>query len=215
MIKIFIQKIIKSILFRFVPELRPILVNQLSFNILKDSSINNEIGEMVKFYSPYKVSNSKIGKGTYIASNSHVSLTTIGKFCSIGPNLICGWGVHPTNGISTHPFFYSKLKQNGYTVATEDLALERKPIEIGNDVFIGANVTILDGVRIGDGAVIGAGAVVSKDIPDYAIAVGVPIQINKYRFTEEQRQKLKEIKWWDLPESDLVLINKLVERSQS
>ena len=47
--------------------------------------------------------------------------------------------------------FYSTQKQNGMTLASANKIEERKPIVIGNDVFIGANVTILDGVKIGDG----------------------------------------------------------------
>jgi carbonic anhydrase/acetyltransferase-like protein (isoleucine patch superfamily) len=70
-------------------------------------------------------------------------------------------------------------------------------ITIGNDVFIGMNVTILDGVIIGDGAIIGAGAVVSKNIPPYAIAVGCPIKILKYRFPQDIIDSLVESKWWD------------------
>jgi len=54
-------------------------------------------------------------------------------------------------------------------------------IKIGSDVWIAANVTILKGVTIGNGAVIGAGAVVTKDIPEYAIAVGNPARVVKYR----------------------------------
>lgn len=64
-------------------------------------------------------------------------------------------------------------------------------------VFIGANVTILDGVTIGDGAVIGAGAVVTKDIPPYAVAVGVPAEVKKYRFDEKTIQKLLASQWWN------------------
>ena len=77
------------------------------------------------------------------------------------------------------------------------------PINIGNDVFIGMNVTILDGVNIGDGAIIGAGAVVSKDIPPYAIAVGSPIRIIKYRFDQPEIDELLKIKWWDFSEDKL------------
>ncbi len=54
-------------------------------------------------------------------------------------------------------------------------------ITIGNDVWIGAGARILDGVTIGDHAVIGAGAVVTKDIPENAVAVGVPARILRYR----------------------------------
>ncbi len=53
------------------------------------------------------------------------------------------------------------------------------PVKIGNRVWIGAHATILPGVTIGDGAVVGAGAVVTKDIPAYTVAVGVPAKIVK------------------------------------
>ena len=56
-----------------------------------------------------------------------------------------------------------------------------KKITIGNDVWIASNVTVLKGVKIGDGAVIGAGSVVVNDIPEYAVAVGNPARVIKYR----------------------------------
>jgi virginiamycin A acetyltransferase len=158
---------------------------------------NSKSGEYVKLYKPYHLSNVTIGKFTYIAPNANISMSSIGAFCSIGPNLLCGWGIHPMHGISTHPMFYSSLKQNGMSLANTDKFIEREKIEIGNDVFIGANVTILDGISIGNGAAIGAGAVVSKDIPPYAIAVGSPIHILKYRHPPEIIEKLNKIKWWD------------------
>lgn len=56
-----------------------------------------------------------------------------------------------------------------------------KPVTIGNDVWIGRRVIIMPGVTIGDGCVIGAGAVVTKDIPPYSVAVGVPARVVKDR----------------------------------
>jgi acetyltransferase-like isoleucine patch superfamily enzyme len=53
----------------------------------------------------------------------------------------------------------------------------RKGIRIGDDVWLATGAVVLDGVSIGRGAVIGAGAVVTRDIPDYAIAVGVPARV--------------------------------------
>ncbi|HEY6140692.1 MAG TPA: acyltransferase [Thermoanaerobaculia bacterium] len=55
--------------------------------------------------------------------------------------------------------------------------LTAKGIVIEDGVWLAARVTVLDGVRVGTGAVIGAGAVVNKDIPPYAIAVGVPARL--------------------------------------
>lgn len=163
-------------------------------------------GNFVKLSLPRHIRNTDIGDYTYISQNSWISGATIGKFCSIGPNLFCGWGIHPTTGISTSPSFYSTKKQNGRSFCKEDKFEEKKKINIGNDVFIGANVTILDGVSIGDGAIIGAGAVVSKDIPPYAIAVGSPIRIIKYRFEPEVIAKLQQIEWWNRNEDYLKLV---------
>lgn len=60
------------------------------------------------------------------------------------------------------------------------------PVKIGNDVWIGRRVMFMPGVTIGDGCVIGAGAVVTKDIPPYSIAAGVPAVVVKRRFDNEE-----------------------------
>lgn len=135
--------------------------------------------------APYLLHDVQLGDHSYFAMNAHAANVTIGKFCSIGPNFCCGLGIHPTNGISTSPYFY------------RGKVAEYKHTTIGNDVFIGANVTILDGVTIGNGAVIGAGAVVTKDVPPYAIVGGVPADIKKYRFDDETIKKILEKEWWN------------------
>ncbi len=186
-------------------ELAKVMVksSDVFWNIMVSNISKSQLDKQTKVYMHHSLTNVVVGKGSYISYNAQISNTTIGKFCSIGPNLSCGWGIHPLYGISTSPAFFSTLKQAGFTYSKEDKIEERKPVTIGNDVFIGWNVTILDGVTVGDGAVIGAGAVVSKDIPPYAIAVGSPIQIVKYRFTPEIIKQLLESKWWD--KDDLVL----------
>jgi acetyltransferase-like isoleucine patch superfamily enzyme len=195
----FIKKAIKKVFFKIFPE----FINAELNNVVL---INSYLGSNTKLYARARVSNSLIGSYTYISQNCVINYTRIGKFCSIGPNLMCGWGIHPTNKLSTSPMFYSTIKQNGVSFVQKDKEVEIKPIVIGNDVFIGMNVTILDGVTIGDGAVIGAGAVVSKDIPAYAVAVGNPIKILKYRFEESLRNSLIKIKWWEWKKDDLYLI---------
>lgn len=64
------------------------------------------------------------------------------------------------------------------------------PVSIGNDVWIGRRVMIMPGVNIGDGCVIAAGAVVTKDIPDYCIAGGVPARVVKRRKMDEKSSLL-------------------------
>ena len=181
----------------------------IEWDSIRHILIDNKIGHNVKIYRPSRIYYSEIGDYTYISRNATISRVHIGKFCSIGPNLLCGWGSHPTNGISTSPMFYSTRQQNGTTLTNKDKIIERQKVTIGNDVFIGANVTILDGVNIGNGAIIGAGAVVSKDIPDYAIAAGCPIKIIKYRFNDEQISSLKRIQWWNFKEENLEDIERM------
>ena len=55
------------------------------------------------------------------------------------------------------------------------------PVQIGRNVWLGAKVTVLKGVTIGDNAIVGANAVVTKDIPENAIAVGIPARVIRYR----------------------------------
>jgi len=181
-------------------------INTKFYNLIlpsKNVLVNCTISPKAKLYEPYGLADTSIGDGTYVSAHSMISMTTIEKYCSIGPALHSGWGVHPVHGVSTSPMFYSMQKQNGRTLATSNQFEERKRIVIGNDVFIGRNVIILDGVTIGDGAVIGAGALVSKNIPPYAIAVGNPIKVIKYRFTEDVIDQLLELKWWDKDETVL------------
>lgn len=207
-IKSKIKEIVRSRFFRLFPELRVCeQLQDIQYGgcdyIVRNSLHKSNISKKAKIYPKYELKEAEIGDYSYVARNSHIQKTKIGKFCSLGPNLVCGWGIHPTDGISTHPMFYSTMKQNGVTLSAVNKVEELKPITIGNDVFIGANVTILDGVTIGDGAVIGAGAVVSKDIPPYAIAVGCPIKVIRYRFPDDTIEKLKRIEWWNFDDEKL------------
>lgn len=198
---------VKRVMLEAYPEI--IMVGRdLSWDQIDLICEDSTFGTHTKIYQPSHIFTSTIGDYTYVSINARISMSTIGKFCSIGPNFVCGWGIHPINGLSTSPMFYSTSRQNGMTMSDVDKIEERKPVTIGNDVFIGANVTVLDGVTIGDGAVIGAGAVVSKDIPPYAVAVGCPIHIIKYRFEAEKIEALKKIEWWNFEEERLKEVEK-------
>lgn len=175
----------------------------IGYSLVRSEKVDVELGKCTKVSAPFFLHGVRLGNYSYIAKNSSVKNCIIGKFCSIGPNFCCGLGLHPTNGVSTAPMFYSIAKQNGMTLCKKNKMAETKQTIIGNDVFIGANVTVLDGIRIGDGAVIGAGAVVVANVPPYAVAVGVPAKVVKYRFDEKTIVTLLEKRWWDGTEENL------------
>lgn len=127
-----------------------------------------------------------IGENTYISFNSSVTRSTIGRYCSIGSNVSIGNGEHNINDISTNCAFLESAYQK----------LTEKDVIIGNDVWIGVGSIIRRGVTIGNGAVIGANSFVNKDVPPYAVAVGSPARVIKYRFKKEMIEKIEESCWW-------------------
>ena len=127
----------------------------------------------------------------------------IGKFCALaqGTTFIMGPANHRTGSASTYPI---NVFGGAWTEATPDhmSQLPRKgDTVVGNDVWLGRECVVMPGVKIGDGAVVGMGAVVTKDIPPYAVVVGVPARVIKYRFDNDVIKELLELRWWDFPES--------------
>ncbi|WP_311030059.1 CatB-related O-acetyltransferase [Mesorhizobium koreense] len=113
----------------------------------------------------------------------------IGSFCSIAKEALFLQNEHTRTTVSTWPF--DRAFDNRH--CGRDL---RGPIRVGNDVWIGRRAVILSGVTIGDGAIIGAGAVVTKDVPPYAVVVGNPARVARYRFDQRQIDALLELRWW-------------------
>lgn len=133
-----------------------------------------------------------VGRRTYgalkVGSWGHAKeKLEIGALCSIGDNVhfMLG-GNHDLQYLTTYPFKV-KLGQSS------NEASSKGPIIVEDDVWIGNNCTILSGLRIGRGAVIGSGAVVAKDIPPYAVVIGNPAKVVKYRFNEDIINKLMKV----------------------
>jgi len=147
---------------------------------------------------------------------------TIGKFTSIANGVIfCGrmnheWIAHKE---SVTTFNFRERWKDVQLDFFNGVGHTRGPITIGNDVWIGRDAFIMDGVTIGDGAIIGARAMVNKDVPPYAIWVGNPGRVAKYRFTQRDIEALSRIKWWEWDKETIIErmeyfkdINKLIEK---
>lgn len=108
-------------------------------------------------------SHSWIGPQCIIYGNGHVK---------IGSNVMIAAKTTINTISHNHSLLDVPMSQQGINTA---------PVVIEDDVWIGLNTTILQGVTIGKGAIVGAGAVVTKDVPPYSIAVGVPAKVSSQR----------------------------------
>lgn len=125
-----------------------------------------------------------LARGTVLAAWG--GAITLGRNIFVGPYaVIYGHGgveIGDDTLISMHCCILSSnhtVPPRGTTIRSQpDILL---PTKIGRDVWLGANVTVLGGVTIGDGCIVGAGAVVTKDLPAYSIALGVPARVIRHR----------------------------------
>ncbi len=124
------------------------------------------------FYCDYG-SHIEVGKNFYANYNCtiiDVAKVKIGDNCMFAPNVAVYTAGHPV-----HPVTRNSLYEYGVEIT------------IGDNVWVGGNTVILPGVHIGSNVVIGAGSVVTKDIPDWCVAVGNPCRVIR-PITEEDRK---------------------------
>lgn len=133
--------------------------------IFLDDNVKISDGVIIHSYGGKVHLGKNVFLGPYVVIYGHGSIF-------IGDNCLIAMGV--------------KLISANHTIPSQNMLINSQPdikasISIGNDVWIGADAKILAGTNIGNGAVIGANSVVNKDIPPFAIAVGTPARIIKYR----------------------------------
>lgn len=110
----------------------------------------------------------RIGARSQLGENSRIGHSVrIGSDVVMGPDVVIM--------TSAHAF------EDPRTPINRQGALPVKPVEIGDDVWIGTRVVIMPGVRIGNGAVVGANTVVTKDVPALGIITGAPARLIRYR----------------------------------
>lgn len=155
------------------------------------------------FMTSLNASEIEVGRGT-AKPNVHDwgegTKLKIGNYCSLASD--CWFfmgGEHRTEWVTTYALSFDELTAQGFKFSKT-----KGDIVVGNDVWIGSAAYILSGVTIGDGAVIGARAVVAKDVPPYAIVVGNPARVIKYRFEPDIIEKLLKIQWWNWSDEEIM-----------
>jgi len=157
------------------------LLRYLAINENVNAGRDLRVGRGVVISSPHGLT---IGDKVAIGPRTTIQVNgSIGNFTLIGMSVqICGRHDHATDEV-------------GRPISESTWVGDRDPcphdsVNIGTDVWIGGHSTILSGVTIGDGSIIGAGSIVTRDIPEFSIAVGAPARVIGQRFSSvEERDK--------------------------
>ena len=145
------------------------------FNPIKSNYLRIQgakIGRYITYYPGIKINPaSNLVLGDHVDLAWGVIITTGGKV-QIGNRSLIGYRSIISSANHIIPNKKGKIFGSGH---------DKKPVVIGDDVWIGANCTIVAGVIIGEGAVIAAGSVVTKDVKPYTIVGGAPAKLIKER----------------------------------
>ncbi|MCL6459403.1 MAG: acetyltransferase [Gorillibacterium sp.] len=162
---------------------------------------NSLLGEWTSIGSGNKITEAVVGDYTYTKEDVTINYTDIGKFGNIASHVCINPVQHPMDRVTQHHMTYRR-KTYGLADTDDNLFFDwrrTQRVTIGHDVWIGHGAIITKGVSVGTGAIVGSGAIVTKDVPPYAIVVGVPAQPIRMRFSAEIVQQLLQIAWWDWP----------------
>ncbi len=167
------------IVFRFLPRFIAKLVNNVIFSCdsnfamaIRSSVINrlaSKSGDYIKISRNVVIRDyDKLVIGDDVTINEFSFISAAGGL-QIGSHILIG---HGTSIITSNHIY------NGNTMIRGN-GIELAPVNISDNVWIGARAIILPGISIGEGAVIAAGAVVTKDVPDHTVVAGVPARVIK------------------------------------
>lgn len=162
---------------------------------------SQSLRSILKIY--YGVTIGKYTYGSCMIPGKLPNGTVVGTYCSFASGLNIYRRNHPLDYLSQHPFFYnSKL---GLVEKDQIISNEDNPLIIGSDVWVGNSVTILPACKkIGNGAVIGAGSVVTKDVNEFEIVAGNPAKKVRSRYSDEIKDKINLLNWWEKSLLDLL-----------
>ena len=164
------------------------------------ASVNDSVlGRYTEIGAGCHVNHSSLGDYSYCVEHTQIAYATIGKFANIAAHVRIYASMHPHQRTSLHHFTY---RSSWYFEGEADDAAffagrAEQQIDIGHDTWIGHGAVIMPGVKIGHGAIIGSNAVVTKDVADFAIAVGVPAKPIRQRFPDAIADRLLALGWWD------------------
>lgn len=160
--------------------------------------LHSKVGEYCEVRKFSKLENSSLDDYSYVMEFCMLQNTIVKKFSNIAMQVRIGATDHPMECATMHHFIY-RTEKFGMGENDHEFFERRhsRITTIGNDTWIGHGAMIKNNLTIGDGAVVGQGSVVTKDVPPYAIVVGNPARILRFRFDDDTIESLLRIRWWD------------------
>ena len=162
-------------------------------------TFTGEDADGVRHYTTPHNQHLRLGRGSYCREPLLPfpgGEVTVGRYTSIAP----GCGFLTGEGVN-HPPAVNPMAVTSYDFGIP--TAPGAPITIGSSVWVGMYAIFLPGVSVGDGAIIGASCTVAKDVPPYAVCVGNPMQVKRYRFDPYTVQAILQIRWWDWPREQI------------